>query len=246
MSLILRGTEGLNFPDLSPQPSAPQVTPADLAALQARLNAMDEMYKTRWDRHRFNAVGEIIFSNNDLTVTTNGPANAYRPVASYPCGFFDKVYFEATITFPFTGTPGWVGTGIGQPYGVSLTSYPGETVWGNTIFGNGEHYTNGNSSGVGVYPTIASGHTIGWAIDTAHGEWWYRNVSTNSVWNYVTNPPQDPTTPPSAIQSQACCRSPTCIWFLSYQPGASCTLNCDGPFLGQAPNGFRRWRGTPI
>jgi hypothetical protein len=242
MSVIVRGTEGITFPDSSVQSSAPQAVASDFAALQARLAAYDEMYKTRWDTRRVDSPACFAFSNNDLTATRTTIADSsYHSAISYPCGNAEKIYCEATI-FIGNALAANLGIGVGKPWGTGPNNYAGVNTWTCGVFGSGNFYYNANPSA--GYTTFGNGDTVALAIDAVAGVFWMRNVSTNSLWN--NNAAADPSASPQVGGLTGYynpCRMPCCIYFFSYTNGASCTLNCDGPFRGLVPAGYRRWRG---
>jgi hypothetical protein len=240
MSVIVRGTEGISFPDSVLQPVAAAVTVADLAALQARLNAYDEAHKTRFDTRRITP-GQWVFSNNDLTATRIG-SDGWQTACSYPSGFYDRIYAE--VKLDNLVNQGWTMLGFGTPWGVALAAYAGNNVWGVSYMPNGTWYYNGSATG--GLPTIDSGETMAMAIDGSVGAWWFRNVSRNSYWEHPSYDPALPGQPPHYGYPGA--RSPCCIIVANYNGagGTSFTINTDGPFLGQVPTGYRRWRGRAI
>jgi hypothetical protein len=242
MTLAIRGTDGVSYPDTTFQTSAPAVTQADMAALQARLAAYDEMYKTRWDTKRVYP-GYMAFSNNGLTATRVGPDNNYAHAFSTPCGFFNRIYAEMTVFMPGIG-PGNIVVGVGMPWGVALAGaaqYPGSNTWAVGWFDHNVYYYDGSYST--SYLTYTTGETVGIAIDTMSGSWWVRNVSRNTLWNgSTTDNPSNFVRGPTYRQYPGLV-IPTSLIFSAYRIGASCVINADGPFKGPVPAGYRCWRG---
>jgi hypothetical protein len=245
MTVALKGTEGVSFSDVTTQATAALVSQADIAAMKARLAAYDERYKTRWNTRRVTNPVSFGFSNDGLTATRlTNLESSYRSAISTPSGYAEKIYCEVTVSIVAPARNDYTVIGIGKPWGIGPDTYIGSNTWGGGVFGHGMWYYNASNSG--GYTQFNDGQTVGIAYDANVGNMFFRNVTTNGVWNL--NASADPAASPAVggLSGIYSARSPCCVYFTSYYSGASCVLNCDGPFLGVVPAGYRRWTGKPI
>jgi Repeat of unknown function (DUF5907) len=216
----------------------------------ARLDAYDALRVTKLDRQGVTA-GAVTWSENDLRAT-QAIANTWHTVFSQPsCDDWDNLYFELTIMSLGANGPlvGLASKNVGRPW----NNNPGSAAGGTFSIGwqfDGKYWYNGSVSGV-IVPTFSTGDTLAIAIRKPEGMIFFRNVTTNSLWNSsgACNPAGEPPTTGGSVASGF-----SFLWNAGpisaiaglFEATNSVRFNFDGSFLGTVPAGYRRWRGKAI